>query len=155
MRFALDAAPRSELRRANERADDDAELAELLVAAIVDGTHDPDSAPWYDVVVERTGTKLEVKSTHLRIGDAYPADGRFRVWRGQIRSLINSRHAGDGGTSWVAFVLFDGDQPVDVRRMHAETVLRIVRDRGGWNRSGHEEWNEQAKLPIDTVFPDR
>ncbi|MXR42486.1 hypothetical protein GRX01_14205 [Halobaculum sp. WSA2] len=60
---------------------DDAELAERLVAALVDGTHAPDRADWYDVVVERTATKIEVKSAHKQVDDEYPAEGRFRLWR--------------------------------------------------------------------------
>ena len=154
MKFDLEAISRSDFNRATQAADgDDSELAERLVEAIVDGRHDTDTADWYDVVVDRTGTKYEVKSTSTRIGEDYPADGRFRVWQGQIRSLINSRHAGDDGTAWVAFVLFDEDgNPVRVRRLHPETVLRIVHDRGGWNTSGHEEMGRQHKLPIEAVF---
>lgn len=154
MKFDLDAISRADFNRANENAEgDDAELAERLVAAIVDGRHDNETADWYDVHVGRTGTKYEVKSTSTRIGEDYPADGRFRVWQGQLRSLINSRHAGDSGTAWVAFVLFDEDQnPIRVRRLHPETVLRKVHDRGGWNTSGHEEMGKQHKLPIDEVF---
>jgi hypothetical protein len=144
--------PRSELRRIDERAEDDSDLAEMLVAAIYDVTHAPDRADWYDVVDDTTGTKYEVKSAHLQVGDAYPAAGRFRLWRAQLRSLIHSRAAGKSGTSWVAFVLFDGDQPIDVRRMHAGTVWDLVGD--DWNRSGHAEWNLQHKLPIEEVFPE-
>lgn len=156
MAFDIGAVPRSELRRITDPNQDRDVFAERLVAAIVDGTHDPDSAHWYDVRVDRTGTKIEVKSTATRIGDDYPADGRFRLWESQIRSLINSRHAGETGTTWVAFVLFDEDgQPRRARRMHAETVLRLVRDRAGWNDSGHEEYDHQHKLPIDSVFADR
>lgn len=87
---------------------------------------------------------IEVKSAHLEVGDTYPSAGRFRLWRAQLRSLIHSRTAGDSGTSWVVFVLFDSDQPVDGRRMHAGTVWEMIDD---WNRPGHVEWNLRHKLP--------
>lgn len=139
-------------RRIQAAADDDAELAELLVAELVDGRHTPDEEDWYDVRSAGGATKIEVKSTHHRIGDDYPADGRFRLWRRQLRSLIASRHAGETGTTWVAFVLFDEDGAPKVRRMHARTARRIVEDSVGWGPSGHESWDEQAKLPIGEVF---
>lgn len=145
--------PRSELRRIDEASrGEDHVLAEKLVAALVDGTHAPDREDWYDVVVERTATKIEVKSAHKQVGDEYPAEGRFRLWRRQLRSLVASQFAGDSGTTWVAFVLFDGDTPVDVRRMHASTARELVEDTVGWGPSGHEEWDEQAKVPIGEIF---
>lgn len=139
-------------RRLHREADDDAELAELLVAELVDGRHTPDERDWYDVRTTGGATKIEVKSTHRRIGDDYPADGRFRLWRAQLRSLVGSRHAGDTGTTWVAFVLFDEDGPPTVRRMHARTARQLVQDTVGWGPSGHDSWDEQAKVPIEEVF---
>ncbi|MFC7099039.1 hypothetical protein [Halobaculum marinum] len=55
-----------------------------------------------------------MNSVHKQVGDEYPAEGRFRLWRRQLRLLVAPRFAGDLGTTWVAFVLFDGDTPVDV-----------------------------------------
>jgi len=140
---------------AENTAGDAATFAEKLVAELVDGNHAPDRADWFDVVVDRRSTKIEVKSAHLNVGDEYPAEGRFRLWRSQLRSLVASRFAGETGTTWVAFVLMDGDQPVDVRRMHASTARDLVEDTVGWGPSGHESQGEQAKLPIEEVFPDR
>jgi hypothetical protein len=147
--------PRSELRRIDEAAESDDDLAERLAAAVYGWRHANDEADWYDARDEATGTKAEVKSTHLRVGDEYPADGRFRLWRSQLRSLVASRFAGETGTSWVVFVLFDGDQPVDIRRMHARTARDLVEDTVGWGPSGHTEFGEQAKVPVGEVFPDR
>ena len=149
---ALGGLRQADLRRIDERSGSDDEFAERLVALLVDGEHRADVADWYDVVAAGGSTKIEVKSTHLRIGDAYPAAGRFRLWRRQLRSLVASRHAGESGTTWVVFVLFDGGHPVDVRRMHARTARRLVETTVGWGPSGHQEWDEQAKLPIDAVF---
>lgn len=92
-----------------------------------------------------------MKSAHKEVGDEYPAEGRFRLWQRQLRSLIASRYAGDSGTTWIAFVLFDGDMPVDVRRMHAQTVRDLVEDTIGWGTSGHREWDEQAKVSINNI----
>lgn len=144
-----------ERRRIQRAADDDGELAEYLVAELVDGRRAADEEDWYDVRAVGGDTKIEVKSTHRRIGDEYPADGRFRLWRAQLRSLIGSRHAGDTGTTWVAFVLFDEDGAPRVRRMHARTARELVEDTVGWGPSGHDSWDEQAKLPYDEVFSDR
>lgn len=149
---AISDVPRSRLRDIDSRSDSDDVLAERIAAAVYGATHDADSAEWYDAVDESSGTKYEVKSAHKDIGDDYPAAGRFRLRKGQIRSLINSRHAGDSGSSWVVFVLFEHDQPVDINRMHASTVLDLVKERGGWNRAGHDEFDCQHKLDIGAVF---
>jgi hypothetical protein len=78
-----------------------------------------------------------------------PTTGRFRLFEGQLRSLV----AADArGTAWVVFVLFDEDrQPVDLRRMRPGTVLRLVNERSGWHKSGHEK-GKQHKVPIKPVF---
>jgi hypothetical protein len=129
-----------------ERAD----VAEQLVAQVYGAAHRPDRADWYDVVDEDASTKYEVKSTSVRIGDEYPADGRFRLWRAQLRSLIASDAT---ATAWVAFVLFDEDAgTATIQRRRPSTVWAAVRERGGWNDSGHAEWGEQYKLPYDAVL---
>lgn len=130
------------------------DVAEEIVADALgpNGKHRPDRAEWYDVVLDSTGAKTEVKSTWTEIGDEFPAGGRFRLRRDQLRSL----HAANAtGVAWVAFVLFDeGSGEVRVRRVRPSTVSRWVRERGGWNRAGHEEFSHQHKLPYSVVFSD-
>lgn len=127
------------------------DVAEELVAEVFDATHAPERANWYDVVDEDASTKYEVKSTSRRIGDEYPADGRFRLWRAQLRSLIASDA---GATAWVAFVLFDEDVGhATIQRRRPSTVWDVVDARGGWNESGHDDWGRQHKLPYDEVMP--
>jgi len=137
-------------RKQRRQYDQDREtVAEQLVAELFDLRHAPDRAHWFDAVLEDRGTKYEVKSTSVRIGDDYPADGRFRLWRAQLRSLLSSDAQ---GTAWVAFVLFDEDAGVaHIQRRRPSTVWRIVRERGGWNDSGHDRYDEQHKLPFDAV----
>ncbi len=142
----------SERRRLQREPDDDAEKAEMLVAELVDGRHTPEETNWFDVRSAGGDTKIEVKSTHREIGKEYPAEGRFRLWRSQLRSLIASRYAGETGSTWVAFVLFGDSGAPRVRRMHAQTVRDVVEETVGWGPSGHEEFDEQAKLPIESVF---
>lgn len=128
-------------------------VAEEIVAEELgrEAKHRPDEEEWYDVRYSSTGTKVEVKSTWTEVGDEYPAGGRFRLWRAQMRSLLASDAA---GTAWVAFVLFDeASGEVRVRRARPSTVWSwVTDDRGGWNRSGHEEWDRQHKLPYEVVF---
>ena len=140
-----------ELREADRRAGSDAELAERLAAAYYGLDHAPDVADWFDARDTGLGTKMEVKSAHLSVGDDHPAEGRFRLWRSQLRSLTASRSSGSG-TTWVVFVVFDGERPTVMRRMHARTARRIVEETVGWGPSGHEEWDVQAKVPLDAVF---
>lgn len=127
-------------------------VAEEIVAEELgpNGRHRPDRAEWYDVVLDSTGAKTEVKSTWTEVGEKYPAGGRFRLRRDQTRSL----HAANAsGVSWYALVLFDEDAgEVVVRRVRPSTVSTWVRDRGGWNRAGHEEFSHQHKLPYSVVF---
>lgn len=126
-----------------------AAVAEELVAEVYGAAHRPDRADWFDVVDEDASTKYEVKRTSRRIGEEHPADGRFRLWRAQLRSLIASDA---GATAWVAFVLFDEDAgTATIQRRRPSTVWDVVDDRGGWNESGHDEWGEQHKLPYDEV----
>lgn len=48
---------RLELRRIDKRAEDDADLAERLVAAIYDVRHDPNQADCFDTLDTETGTR--------------------------------------------------------------------------------------------------
>jgi len=145
---------RSRFRTLLKRSDDDdARLAELLVAEHYGIRHDP--AEWYDCRNPRTGTKVEVKSVREvvdgRDEDRYvPTTGRVRLWEGQVRSLIASDAR---GTAWIDFVLLDEDRtPVDHRRMRPSTALRMVNERGGWNKSGHQSKGRQKKIPWTEVF---
>ena len=146
----LSALPRSQQRRL--QSGESAVVAEELVAEALgpNAKHRPDEAEWYDVVRSTTGAKTESKSTWRRIGEQYPADGRFRLRRDQLRSL----HAANAsGTAWVAFVLFDeAADEVRIRRVRPSTVSEWVREAGGWNRAGHAEFSHQLKLPYSVVF---
>lgn len=127
------------------------ELAEELAAEQYDGyKHVPDQSEWYDARHENTGSKMEVKSTSSTIGSKYPGDGRFRVWQGQHQSLTSSDAS---GTAWYVFVLLDEDAGLlRMRRVKPSTVTQIVRDRGGWNNSGHGSMGKQHKIPHDELF---
>ncbi|RDZ65868.1 hypothetical protein C5B90_05825 [Haloferax sp. Atlit-12N] len=126
-----------------------ATLAEELVADVYGLDHRPDDASWYDCVHPNSGAKTEVKSTSVRIGEKYPAHGRFRLRHDQTRSLL----AADArGVAWYAFVLYDFDKgEIRIRRAKPSTVSKWVREAGGWNEAGHEEFEEQQKLPMNTV----
>jgi hypothetical protein len=146
---ALDQLTRRDWQRLQERArGESGTLAELVVAEVYGVEHDPHE--WYDCV-SSTGTKIEVKSAHEVIDGEDPSQfvatpGRFRLWRGQHRSLVASNAR---GTAWYVFVLFDEHGSlVDLRRMRPSTVGRIIRDTGGWARSGHPK-GMQAKIPVD------
>lgn len=150
---------RDEFRRADRSADGESgEFAARLVAAHFDIIYAPDRADWFDVVNDETGTKYEAKSTHMSIDGENPDSfvdvaGRFRVWKSQTRSLINS-DAGRGNTAWMVFVVFDEDGvPIEARRMRPSTVWKIVVEEfDGWDASGHEDMGPQQKLPIDAIF---
>lgn len=151
IRFSLRELSRNQRRKFSEG--DHGEVAEELAAEELNLAHAPREETWYDLRPyshQEKSTKIEVKSAHRRVGDDYPAAGRFRVRRDQHRSLA----ASDGqSTAWYAFVLFDeetGDVVIQKRR--PSTVTKIVDERGGWNRAGHEEFDEQHKLPIGTVI---
>lgn len=137
-------------RRQQREYDEDRQgVAEELVAEAYGLAHRPDRADWFDAVLEASGTKYEVKSTGMRIGDEYPAPGRFRLRRDQTRSLVASDAQ---GTAWYAFVLFDEDAgEAYIQRRRPATVAGIVEDRGGWNEAGHDEFDRQHKLPYDEV----
>lgn len=147
---SLSGLPREQQRRL--QGDESDVVAEEVVAEELGSSakHRPDRAEWYDVVLETSGAKTEVKSTWVRIGEAYPADGRFRLRRDQLRSL----HAANAsGVAWIAFVLFDENRDeLRIRRVRPSTVSAWVRERGGWNRAGHAEFDRQHKLPASVVF---
>lgn len=125
------------------------ELAEELVAEEFDLEHVGVDAEWFDCRHPDRPTKYEVKSTHEQIGEDYPAEGRFRVWKSQTKSLVASDAR---ATAWYAFVLFDESEGLFyLQRRRPSTISRLVRDRGGWNESGHESMGPQHKLPIDEV----
>lgn len=124
-------------------------LAEELVAEAYGLDHRPDEADWYDCVHPNTGAKTEVKSTATQIGEKYPARGRFRLRRDQTRSLL----AADArGVAWYAFVLYDFEKgEIRIRRAKPSTVSKWVREAGGWNEAGHEEFEKQRKLSVLSV----
>jgi len=127
-------------------------VAEELAARALGSSavHRPDRAEWYDVVRETTGAKFESKSTWDQIGEEFPADGRFRIRGDQHRSLTAATAS---GVAWYVFVLFDKSRGVAlIRKARPSTVGRWVRERGGWNAAGHEEFDEQHKLPASVVF---
>lgn len=128
-------------------------VAEELAAQEFDLAHAADEEFWYDVRApsrDDRPTKGEVKSCHRDVGEDYPAAGRFRVRRDQHRSLVASDAQ---GTAWYIFVLLDEEAgDVVLQRRRPSTVTRIVDERGGWNQAGHEEFDEQHKLPIDAVL---
>lgn len=135
-------------RERRQLEEDSATLAEEIAAAVYGFTHRPDDAEWYDGVLESTGAKYEVKSTHSEIGDTYSANGRFRLRRDQLRSL---RASDASGVAWVVFVLYDHDNGVvRLRRMKPATVQRTLVD--GWNDAGHTEFQKQHKVPFGQVF---
>lgn len=144
------------LSRTQQRriADAPEQVAEEIVAEVVpNAKHRPDEAEWYDVVKTTTGTKYEAKSTWTEIGQKYPAGGRFRLRRDQLRSLQASINGGGDGSAWVAFVLFDEEEgAAKVRRAKPSTVAGWIEDRGGWNESGHDDFQKQHKLPYSVVF---
>ena len=140
----------SRAQRDKIRAGETAELAEEIVAEVFDLLHRPNEAEWYDCRHPHTDAKTEVKSTIAEIGDAHEAAGRFRLRLDQLRSLLSSDAA---GVAWIVFVLFDYDAGVvKLRRVKPSTVSAMVRDRGGWNDAGHQEFDKQHKLPIGEVF---
>jgi len=149
---------RDEFRRIDEKSrGESGEFAARLVAAHYGATYEPDDADWYDVNTKATGTKYEVKSTHTTIDGENPGtfvgvDGRFRVWKDQLRSLIQS-DAGDS-TAWVVFVVFNAEgTPLEARKMKPSTVWKLVQDEfDGFDISGHISRTKQQKIPIDALF---
>ena len=135
-------------RERRQLEEDSATLAEEIAAAVYGFTHQPDDAEWYDGVLESTGTKYEVKSTHSEIGSSYSANGRFRPRRDQLRSV---RASDASGVAWVVFVLYDHNGGVvRLRRMKPSTVQRTLVD--SWNDAGHADFQKQHKVPFGQVF---
>lgn len=129
-------------------ANDPATLAEQIAAARYGFAHRNEETDWYDGVKLSTGAKFEVKSTEIDIGEDYPAKGRFRLRRDQLRSL---RASDASGVAWVVFVLFDDEKGVvRMRRMKPATVQRTLVDE--WNRAGHSDFDFQHKVPFSQVF---
>jgi len=131
---------------------DGGDVAEELVAAEYDAfSRDFQDHPVYDLTGEGDDTVAQVKSTFEEIGDAYPAPGRFRVWKNQHEELLERDR---DGTAWYVFVLYapDGGRDVLARmvRLAPATVGRRIGARGGWNESGHE-MGPQYKLPQEVV----
>lgn len=137
-------------RRANERQ---GEAAGEIVAKEYGGEHVPGESFWYDVVTP-SGTKIEVKSTHVRLEDG--SEGRFRLWEDQHTSLTSAEAS---GTAWYAFVLFGQDEELmKIQRRKPSTVTRIVReialeDGEPWSVAGHKErQSRQKKIPWSEVM---
>jgi hypothetical protein len=159
----VDDLTRDMVRRADEKAgDDNGAFAEVLVAELFD-VRRVDEADWYDLRHPDRGTKYEVKAAQTTIDGEDPdsyveVPGRFRVWKGQTRSLINAS-AAEGQTAWYVFVLLDSSgDPLELRRVKPSTVWRWVTEEfgsGGWDESGHasEDRDLQQKLPVGVVFP--
>lgn len=125
------------------------QLAEELVADEY-GLSPFTDAEWYDAVDEDSNTKYEVKSTQETVGDSYSNPGRFRLFKGQHRSLTASEGQ---GMAWYAFVLLaESEGVIRIQRKKPTTVTKIIRRRGGWNRSGHASKGKQHKVPISEVF---
>lgn len=125
---------------------------EQWVAAEYDVEHAPDETDWYDCIDRERGTKYEVKSCRRRVrrGAFRFVDGRFIVRERQLRSLVASDRA---GTAWLVFVLRNRDDDVvDHRRVTPAVVAAVIDERGGWNDSGHEEYDREHKLPWTEVF---
>lgn len=124
-------------------------VAEEVVAEEYDVSTFTD-AEWYDCVDKDSGTKYEVKSTSSRIGDDYPAKGRFRLWKAQHLSLAISEGQ---NMAWYAFVFLDESTgTLKIQRRKPTTVTKIVNERGGWYDSGHSSKGKQYKLPVSEVF---
>lgn len=143
----------SKTQRRKLHQGDHGEVAEELAADEFGLLHRAREEEWYDVRAadrESRSTKGEVKSCREEVGEKYPAAGRFRLRRDQHRSLT----ASDGqGTAWYIFVLWrESTGDVVLQRRRPSTVTQIVADRGGWNRAGHEEFDEQHKLSVEEVL---
>lgn len=122
------------------------QLAEQIVAREFKTARGDVDAEWYDLRTD-AGAKYEVKSTSSEIRSG---PGRFRLFEGQTRSLIRSDAQ---ASAFYAFVLFDEDAGLlRITRRKPSTVLDLVNELGGWNKSGHESMGRQHKLPYTEVF---
>jgi hypothetical protein len=98
-----------------------------------------------------SGAVLEVKSTTRRIGDEYPARGRFRLFKSQHTKLTRKDR---NGTAYYAFVLLTTDTnppTAQMVRKKPASVGRQIAARGGFNQSGHPS-GPQIKLPWSLFF---
>jgi len=142
--------PISRLPRTQQRRVQGGDLdvaAESLVAGEY-GLSEANKADWHDCFDRETGVKYEVKSTSTEIRSG---PGRFRLWKQQHRSMTTSE--GQNSTAWYAFVLLDLEEgSIKIQRRKPSTVTRIIDERGGWNRSGHEQKGKQHKVPIWAVM---
>lgn len=145
--------PRSLSRNQQERLQRSksfGDVAEEIVAEEYDLEGLSLDAEWWDLRHPSRPAKYEVKSTSTTVGEKYPGDGRFRVWESQTRSLLSSDAR---GVAWYVFVLMDEEAGVlRMRKAKPSTVSRWVRERGGWNKSGHESMGRQHKIPRWVVF---
>jgi len=83
-----------------------------------------------------------VKSTATSIGQKYNSDGRFRVWKGQTRSLIA---ADANAVAWYAFVLLDEENAqIRIQRKKPSTVNAIVQECGGGIDLDTKRWGDGA-----------
>lgn len=140
----------SSRRRANEHQ---GEAAGEIVADELGGDHAPEEAHWYDVVLP-SGTKVEVKSTHVRLENG--SEGRFRLWEDQHTSLTSAEAS---GSAWYAFVLFgQDDELLNIQKRRPSTVTRIVRDIAledgePWSLAEHRQrQSRQKKIPWSGVM---
>lgn len=132
------------------RRGDTANAANEIVAEEYGLKEDNATQDWYDAIDEETGEKVEVKSCLRTVGKATKRNGRFRLWQEQLRSLHSANARGDAS---VAFALIDmADRQIYLRRVDPTQVTEWVTDRGGWNKSGHHEFDRQKKLTWTTVF---
>jgi hypothetical protein len=147
---------RRRLSKIAERADgDDGLFAELLTAEVFDVQHYNRNS-WYDCRNQNTGTKYESRSTHRTVDNPDgEVTGRFRMWQDAHRRIAGAEGA-EGQTAYYVFVLFEGDQPVAMRRMHPSTVTGVLRERSddgtAWHQSGHDSKGRQHKLPWPEVL---
>lgn len=163
----VDDLTRDDLRRANRamaeydrKGRQNGVFGEVAACELYGWLHTPDEEPWYDGRHPSRGTKGQIKTAMARIDGEdedrhVPVDGRIRVWRSQLRSLLSAAGA-DGQTAWVVFVLLSEDrEPLEVKRVRPSTVWSWVTDEmNGWDESGHSnpDLNKQQKLPLGLVF---
>lgn len=128
--------------------DDDGSLAEESAAhGYSDFERDFTDADSHDLVTAGGGW-VEVKSTFARLENGNK--GRFRLWESQHSGLVEKDR---DSTAWYVFVLWEpGKEKGRMERHRPAEVGEWVRDRGGWNESGHESMGKQHKLPWEVVY---
>jgi hypothetical protein len=151
IRNVTDEVSRRRLNKLLEQSEGAGDLEEQIVAEAFDLLDvSGDDAEDADLRNPRTEARYEVKSARARVGEEYPADGRFRLWRDQHRSLVGYASQPDLA-GWYVFVLSDEQgTPQKMKRMQPTTVTEFV---DGWNTANHEGRNaRQYKLPISDVY---